>query len=274
MRIVRVAITAALAALAALATVVSAAAADRLSVFVGSQDADGLRRGDVLTAPVVHGNPLRLVPEVSSAAAISADVKSMDPSVGAELLQVIRGGGPQLDSPAGLLLLYNTVHAVSTMKGITYYSVTRGKQMPLFLQSYVIPTPDRAGAPQPDPVFEMVPPEDDLYTLQEDTSFGRNTYAEHVAARADHLYLKTENLTTISYLLLPIVTPRNFVSHIVVVPMGRDVLFYGVSCLKSGLPLGDLKSRTQSMENRLAAVAGWLSKRMQGMPGPGASGGS
>ncbi|HTZ52605.1 MAG TPA: DUF6675 family protein [Spirochaetia bacterium] len=270
MRIVRVAITA---ALAALATAVSAAAGDRLSAFVDSRDADGLRRGEVLTAAVVHGVPLRLVPQVSSAAAISEEVKSMDPSVGAELLKVIRGSGPQLDSPAGLLLLYNTVHAVSTMKGITYYSVTRGKQMPLFLQSYVIPAPDQAGTPQPDPVFEVIPPRDDLYTLQEDTSFGRNTYAEHVAALADHLYLKTENLTTISYLLVPIVTPRNFVSHVVVVPIGRDVLFYGVSCLKSGLPMGDLKSRTQSMENRLAAVAGWLSKRMQGMPGAAAAAG-
>jgi len=262
MRIARVAITALLSALAAAAT---ASAADRLSAVVDAQDLPRLRSGAVLTDGLARGRPLRLAPAVSSADIIAADVKAMDPSVGAELLQVIRGNGPLLDSPSGMLLLYNALHAVSTMKGITYYSVTRGRQMPLFLQSYVIPSPGQAGSPQPDPVFGEIPRQHDLYTLQEDTSFGRNTYAEHVEALDDHLYLKMENLTTISYLLVPIISPHNLVSHIVVVPAGTDLLFYGVSCLKSGFPLGDMNSRTQSMENRLAAIAGWLGQRMQAM---------
>jgi hypothetical protein len=252
-----------LAAITMACLAVSAGAADRLSAFVGSQDLDRLREGDVLKTGIVRGRRLQFLPSVSSAAGIADSVTAMKPSVGAELLQIIPGGGSELDSPAGMLALYNALHAVSTMKGITYYSVTRGKEMPLFLQSYVIPSPDRTASPLPDPVFSEIPPAHDLFTLQEDTSFGRNTYAEHVAALPDHLYMETENLTTISYLLLPIVTPHNLVSHVLVVPAGKDVLFYGVSCLKSGLPLGDLNSRTQSMQNRLSALAGWLGKRLQ-----------
>jgi len=254
-----------MAALAALSSAVPAAGLDRLSAFVGSQDLADLRSGAVLKSGVTGGGPLHLVPAVSSAAGIAADVKALDPSVAAELLQIVPGGGAQLDSPSGMLLLYNALHAVSTMKGITYYSVTRRKQMPLFLQSYVIAAPDQAGSPEPDPVFDELPRENDLFTLQEDSSFGRNTYAEHVAALPDHLYLRTENISTITYLLVPLVTPHNFVSHVVVVPVGKDVLFYGISCLKSGLPMGDMNSRTQSMENRLTALAGWLGSRLQTM---------
>lgn len=244
----------------------SAAAADPLSAFVSSQDLQTLRAGNVLAAGLPRGEAPKLVPLVSSAAGISAEVKALNANVGAELLQIIPGDGPALDSPPGMLTLYNVLHAVSTMKGVTYYSVTRGREMVLFLQSYVIPSPDPAGSPQPDPVFSELPREHDLFTLQEDTSFGRNTYAEHVAALPDHLYLKSENLTTITFLFLPIVTPHNLVSYVVLVPAGKDVLFYGVSCLRSGVPLGDMKSRTQSLENRLVALAGWLKKRVAAIP--------
>jgi hypothetical protein len=249
-----------------------AEAADPLSAYVGSRDLQSLRGGTVLKAGFVHGGSLKLIPSVSSAASISAAVKSLDPSVGAELLQIIPGNGPALDSPAGVLSLYNALHAVSTMKGVTYYSVTRGKEMVLFLQSYVIPSPDKPSSPLPDPVFSELPLENDLYTLQEDSSFGRNTYAEHISVLADHLYLKSENLTTITLLLMPIVTPRNLVSHVVVVPTGQDLLFYGVACLRSGFPLGDMNSRTQSMENRLAALAGWLRVRLAAITASAGSG--
>ena len=198
----------------------SVAAADPLSDYVGSRDLQSLRTGAVLKAGLARSGSLQLIPMVTSAAAISADVKALNPSVGAELLQIIPGDGPALDSPAGMLALYNALHAVSTMKGVTYYSVTRGKELVLFLQSYVIPSPDKSSSPLPDPVFSGLPTEHDLFTLQEDTSFGRNTYAEHVAVFPDHLYLKSENLSTITFLFIPIVTPHNLVSHVVVVPGG------------------------------------------------------
>jgi hypothetical protein len=252
---------------------VSAAAADPLSAFVGIQNLQSLRAGTVLAAGLPRGGSPKLIPSVSSAAAISSEVKQMNPNVGAELLQIIPGDGPPLDSPAGMLALYNVLHAVSTMKGVTYYSVTRRKEMVLFLQSYVIPSPAQSNSPQPDPVFNELPPEHELFTLQEDTSFGRNTYAEHVAALPDHLYLKSENLSTITFLLMPVVTPHNLVSHVVLVPAGKDVLFYGVSCLRSGIPMGDVNSRTQSMENRLIALAGWLKKRMAGITAASMAGG-
>jgi len=264
MRFILAAITAAFLAL-------SAGAADRLSTVLNGQDITGLKAGLVLRAGLVRGSALRLVPAVSSAVSIEADVTSLDPNVGAELLQIIPGHGPQMDTPSGMLALYNVLHSVSTMTGLTYYSVTHRKEMPLFLQSSVIRSPDQPGLPPPDPVFSQVLPEHNLFTMQEDTSFGRNTYSEHVAALPDHLYLKTENLTAITYLLVPLITPHNLVSHVVLVPVGKDVLFYGVSCLRSGLPLGDLNVRTLSMQNRLVALAGWLGERMKTVTAGGAS---
>ncbi len=151
------------------------------------------------------------------------------------------------------------------MKGITYYSVTRGRQMVLFLQSYAISAPFRS-AQVPDPVFRDIPREDDLFTFQEDSSFGKNTYREHFAFRDDHLVVKMENLTTISFMLVPIIRPHNLVSQVILVPAGKDLLFYGVAYLRTGMPIGDHRGKEESLKNRLIAMASWLRSRLVSAP--------
>jgi hypothetical protein len=166
-----------------------------------------------------------------------------------------------MDSPSGMLGLYNALHAVSTMKGVTYWSVTRGKPQVLFLQSYVIGAPKKPDR-VPDPVFTEVPPDQEIFTFQEDNSFGKNIYSEQFTAFADHLLVKTENLTAIMFLFVTIIQPHGLVSQVVVVPLEKDVLFYGLACIRTGMPLGDKESRVQSLENRLVALADWLSSRL------------
>lgn len=236
-------------------------AADPLAAFVGSDALRDLRAGTTIKASLREGGALSLVPDVSSRGIIAGDVKALGPTVGAELLKIIPGPGIAMDAPGGLLFLYNALHAVSTMQGVTYWSVTRGREQVLFLQSYVIASPaqqDRV----PDPHFTEIPETHEQFTFQEDSSFGRNTYSEQFSARADHIHVKTENLSTISFLMVPIIQPHGLVSQVVVVPAGRDVLFYGLAYIRTGMPLGDKSSRVESLENRLTALAAWLGKRL------------
>jgi hypothetical protein len=114
----------------------------------------------------------------------------------------------------------------------------------------------------PDPLFTEIPEEHDLFTFQEDSSFGKNTFLEHFRAAENHLYVKIENRSTISLLFIPIIQPKNLVSHVVLVPSGTDVLFYGLACFRTGMPLGNKSSRVESLENRLIAFVDWLEKRL------------
>jgi hypothetical protein len=237
-------------------------AADPFAAFVGSAALQNLRAGTTMTASLRDDGSLSLIPDVTSRGAITDDVKNLGPTVGAELLTIIPGPGAVLDSPAGQLLLYNQMHEVSTMKGVTYWSVTRGKEMVLFLDSSVISSPaqrDRV----PDPSFTEIPQSQEMFTFQEDSSFGKNTYSERFFAQADHLLVKTDNLSTITFLLVPIIAPHGLVSQVVLVPAGTDVLFYGLAYVRTGFPLGDKSSRVKSMENRLSALAGWLAHRLR-----------
>jgi hypothetical protein len=170
-----------------------------------------------------------------------------------------------MDTPQGWLKIYNTLHAVSTMRGITYYSVSRGKVEVLFSKSYAISS---ASSPTriEDPVFTEIPADDVLYTWQEDRSFGGIPYQESFRYRSDHLVAKIENLSTISVFILPLATPHNLVSYVAVIPVDKDLLFYGVACLRTSMPIGDRHSREESLSNRLLAMADWLKARLSHAP--------
>jgi hypothetical protein len=216
-----------------------------------------LRAGETITASVPADSTLTLLPSVSSGAGISAAMKANKPTVGVEVLRLIAGANEEMDSPSGWLRIYNTLHAVSTMQGIKYYSVTRRAERVLFSQSYVV-----SSAQNPvridDPVFATIPTNDSLFTLQQDGSFGRNTYEESFAFRGDHLVVTIGNLTTITFLLIPFIQPHNMVSNVVVVPVGKDVLFYGLAYAHTSVSVGDRRNREESLANRLIAMANWL----------------
>lgn len=244
-----------------LVLVLPAIAEDPLARYVDPASVEKLRAGGFVRASVAPDSLPALIPAVSSRPDIASDVSALHPTVAVEILKLIPGSGESADSGARWLRIYNALHSVSTMKGITYYSVTRGRDQVLFTQSYAV-SPGSNPKRIDDPVFETIPPDDVLLTFQEDNSFGKNSYQESFRYRADHLVVKIENLTTISFLFVPLVSPRNLVSQVVLVPAGPDLLFYGLAYSKSQVPVGDRRSREDSLANRLAAVAAWLKSRL------------
>jgi hypothetical protein len=240
--------------------VLPAIAEDPLSRFIDPASIQKLRAGEAVRSRVAPGASLALIPAVSSRQGIAADFVALRPDVAIEVLQLIPGSSDATGA-GQWLRIYNALHAVSTMKGIPYYSVSRGKEQVLFTQSYAIASADKPVRID-DPVFEAIPADGVLLTLQEDGSFGRNTYQESFQYREDHLVVKIENLTSISFLFVPLMLPRNLVSHVVLIPVGPDLLFYGLGYLHSNVPVSDRPHREESLANRLIAVANWLHARL------------
>ncbi len=220
-----------------------------------------LRAGKTLSASIPSGFQLSLLPAIPDQDAIAAEVKDRKPSIGVELTRIIGELPEPMDTKEGWLLLYNTLHAVSTMKGIPYYSVTYGSNHVLFSDSYVVESAETKKRIA-DPVFSDVPPEDLIFTFQEDGAFGKNIYQESYSARADHLIVKVENISTITFLFLPVIRPHNLVSEVAIIPSGNELAFYGVSYLTTSMPLLDRQHGEDSLKNRLIAMANWLKSRL------------
>jgi hypothetical protein len=235
---------------------------DPFSAFVAADSLRTLRSAGVVKASVAPSGDLTLLPGTGSRDAIARDAAENPVTVGVELLLVLNTKTVSMDGQTGFQSLFNTLHAVSTMEGIPYYSISRGKEQVLFSQSFAVLSPANL-LRIPDPVFIDLPRDDVLYTVQEDNSFGRTTYLETFSFPGDHLSVKIENLTTVSLLFVPLVQPHSFVSRIVLVPSGHEVLFYGLAYLRTSLPIGDHRSREESLANRLTAMARWLQSRLR-----------
>ncbi len=244
-----------------LAAALPAAAQDALADLVPAGVRQELSSGAPIVRPVPPDGTLSLLPAVSTAAAVAAEVRDARPTVGAEVLLVLRGMAGELDSPRGMLRLYNSLHAVSTMKGITYWSASRRQERVLFTESFAIPSTGQVTRIA-DPVFDSIPDEDVLYTFQQDQSYGKNTYVQRFSAAPGHLVVRIHNTSKVTVAFIPLVQPGGFASACILVPSGRDLLFYGVSWIRTSMPIGDRRARQESLANRLIAMASWLRTRL------------
>ncbi len=232
-----------------------------LDRYVASDVLKGLTGDDPLIRVVGGDGSLGLMPLVSSGDTVASEVRSVHPVVAVEVLRVLRGLRQPLDTQAGWLELYNQMHAVSTMKGLTYWSASRKEQRVLFTESFAIASP-KAVSPVADPTFAAIPAEDTLYSFQQDQSYGKNSYMQRFSAAPDHLLVRVENVSAITIAFIPVIPSNGFVSQSILVPMGRDLLFYGVSYIRTSFPIGDRRAREQSLANRLIAMSDWLRARL------------
>jgi len=211
----------------------------------------------------LHGDsPPQLIPDVSARREIEARVRELELTVGTEVLSVYRKEGADFDSPESRLQIYNILRSMSSMEGIQYYSASRERMRTLFAESYVVAGPDGEKR-LPDPVVREIPDYSKLYVLQEDLTFGENIYATEFRYSGDYFLLDSTNLTTMHYFFFPMVKPENSVTLILLIPAGDELLFYGAVGAHTMRLLGLARSREDSFYNRLKAIYGWFTERME-----------
>jgi len=143
------------------------------------------------------------------------------------------------------------------MTGIEYYSASRGYMRTLFYESYIIDSPDDRNR-LPDPVWQVVPEHDQLYIYQRDSSFGKNILQLDYRADGDAILLTMRNLTRMLYRgIVPAVGPEQLILHIVVMPVGDYLLFYGSSGADPIGLLGMEERARTSFHNRILALRNW-----------------
>lgn len=185
---------------------------------------------------------------------IAEDIRRIRPRLGVEVLFLASASGHFVIDPS----VFSTLQSISTMEGIEYYSQSRGYMRTLFHESYVIDGPESRNR-TPDPVRTTVPETDRLYVFQRDSSFGRNVYQLDYLVDGDAIFLTMTNLTRMLYQgIIPAVGPEQLVFHIIVRPVGDQLLFYGHSGANA-LTLFGIEDRIQmSFYNRIVALHSWF----------------
>ena len=114
-----------------------------------------------------------------------------------------------------------------------------------------------------DPLVEEIPAYSRLYLLQEDLTFGENLYRSEYSYADRYFLLENRNLTTMRYLMLPMVKPEESVTFILIIPEADRVMFYGAIGAHTIRLFGLERTKQDSFYNRLKATYGWFTDRIE-----------
>ena len=204
-----------------------------------------------------------LAPDSPFVDRIQTELQALDPRVGIEIVLDI----PVTDeafTDAGRLTIYNILRSVHSMEGIEYYSASRDEMRTFYHESYAIAGPDD-DTRVPDPTVERVPDTSELWAYQRDGSFGRNVQRLHYTARNGSILVSMENETTMVYKVVPLVTPGNLRTFLLVQPNAdeRTVTFYGNLAVRVPALFGMQDRARDSFYNRIVALHDWFLQELE-----------
>ena len=148
------------------------------------------------------------------------------------------------------------MRSVSKMQGMTYYSTTKKKECVLYKKAYMI-----AGANNKTKIADQNTGNADgqvSYCLQDDNSFGVNTYKLSYFQKNDTLLCNFEILDKMGIGPFNAIYPRKMKINILVVDCGEDILLYLNTDLDSVKFPGIKGQITDSMSSRMNAVYKWF----------------
>ncbi|HWR12545.1 MAG TPA: DUF6675 family protein [Rectinemataceae bacterium] len=152
--------------------------------------------------------------------------------------------------------ILNSVH---TMEGIEYWSASRRVMRTLYAEAYRIDSPSKRSK-LPDPLAPSSSSGDSqlFYAYLRDLTFGGNVMKYEVHVGAGFITMTNENVSTVKYYLLPLASPGNMKSGILIVPCSDGLLVHFLSTIDASDMLE--KRVLESAGNKALAVLGWFAK--------------
>jgi hypothetical protein len=159
------------------------------------------------------------------------------------------------------IMLFNQMTSISTLTGIQYYSSTRGAMRTFYEYSSVIDDPATKKI-LPDPSFARLPVNLTLFARQKDLTFGDNIYRYDYLIASDAVLFTQENITALSYGIIPVIGKGNMRSVMAVIDCGDSILIYAVSAAKTASVPGLYDKISNSLSNRAKAVLSWFTEKI------------
>jgi len=206
------------------------------------------------------------LPATGLAADLLDAALGVDYSVGVESLYLIpwREVSPELSGlPAEEFdrRIYNILRKVSSLEGIEYYSASREKMRTLFAECWAIDNPDDRRRIE-DPLVSEIPESDTIFIYQKDLTFGKNISRVDYQYKTGQFRMGILNLTTMTYMLFPVVGRENMSMQILILPCREGIVFYGLNTVKVlDLPIF-YKKMESSFTNRMIALSDWFADHL------------
>ena len=207
----------------------------------------------------------RFLPSIPLAVRVKAYFQGFSPNVGDEALFLLpytlaRTSEATQDSAGSIpsiLPLYNRLRAVSTLSGIQYRS-SRAKGMRVLFSDVYAVKDLKSKAKIPDPLVQIIPPEDSFPLHMVDANFGSEYYEASYLVRDNTIVFGLKNLTSLKY-IFPVIGAQQFRSQLVIIPLDAEILVYGVAAVEAGDLVRSLIHLPSAFYKRIEALKNWFS---------------
>jgi hypothetical protein len=206
----------------------------------------------------------RFLPSIPLAVRVKAYFQGFSPNVGDEALFLLpyapaqnpRATQGSENSATTLLPLYNRLRAVSTLSGIQYRSSKAKGMRVLFSDVYAVKDL-KSKAKIPDPLVQIIPPEDSFPLHLVDANFGSEYYEASYLVRDNTIVFGLKNLTSLKY-IFPVIGAQQFRTQLVIVPLDSELLVYGVAAVEAGDMVRSLIHLPSAFYKRIEALKNWF----------------
>jgi len=162
--------------------------------------------------------------------------------------------------PDTMRILTRILNSVNTMEGTEYWSASRQRMRTLYAEAYRVESASkRTRLPDPGDVPAVPGSSQVFYAFLRDLTFGGNVMKYDVRLGDSFIEMANENVTTVRYYLLPLASPGNLRSGLLVVPCREGLLVHFLSTIDA---IDILEKRVfESAGNKSLAVLGWFAKQ-------------
>jgi len=203
----------------------------------------------------------RFLPSIPLSVRVKAYFQGFSPNVGDEALFLLPYTPAQPSqrtesSATTLLPLYNRLRAVSTLSGIQYRSSKAKGMRVLFSDVYAVKDL-KSKAKIPDPLVQIIPPEDSFPIHLVDANFGSEYYEASYLVRDNTIVFGLKNLTSLKY-IFPVIGAQQFRTQLVIIPLDSELLVYGVAAVEAGDMVRSLIHLPSAFYKRIEALKNWF----------------
>jgi hypothetical protein len=211
---------------------------------------------------------IAIAPEGIDLDYLRGELARQDPDVCVESLTAMRSppSFAGLSPAERVTTIGNRLRSVSTLKGIEYYSASRGRIRILFEEAYCVASAGSASRVA-DPQRESLPDREEAFAYLKDSTFGGNDMRLEYRGGKLPLSMSVENLSAMRIGPITAVKPGRFEIVLSVRDEGEWIVVYALALARSQALPGLRDRIRESASNRVDALLGWISSGLSAPPG-------
>ncbi|GHV86366.1 hypothetical protein AGMMS50230_19740 [Spirochaetia bacterium] len=157
------------------------------------------------------------------------------------------------------LSVYQALEKIQGLKGKTYHSVTRNRDIPLFEDAVRIEGPKKTRVFLPDPPpAQTLPPEETMYVRLTDANFGHCYYEISLKTSQEGILCKIINVKSLTFGPIPVMKEKTFTALLYIEPIQEGLAVY---CL-AGAEVSDFIAKyvdiSSALNKRMDVFVSWL----------------